>query len=128
MSRAEFVLEAYELMADALIAKGRLEAEGIAVTLKDDQIVASEPGASGAVGGVKLVVGDADAERAREVLDSFREFALDAEGRPVTCPNCGAQRSEVARLQKKWVYRLFPFLEPLTYRCTACGMLSRPER
>lgn len=58
----------YDNMADAHIALGRLEAEGIAAVLADEHLVQTDWLYSIAVGGIKLQVEPRDAPRAREIL------------------------------------------------------------
>lgn len=53
---------------DAVVPRGLLEGEGIEVRMKDEMTVQVHNFYSQAVGGVKLQVPEADAERARELL------------------------------------------------------------
>ncbi|RZJ25597.1 MAG: DUF2007 domain-containing protein, partial [Flavobacterium sp.] len=85
----------FQYSAEAYICKGRLESEGIRAYLKDHNTIDSNPLYSQAVGGVKLFVAKADAEKAREILQSIPEFSIDDEGKPLVCPNCGAEKIEM---------------------------------
>lgn len=58
----------FDLMPDAHIALGRLQAEGIECWLADENLVQTDWLYSIAVGGIKLQVRQIDAERAREAL------------------------------------------------------------
>lgn len=117
----------FEYVADVQIVKAKLEYEGIPVFLKDETILATDPLISAAIGGVKLQVYTSDRERAMEIYDEIRSYAKDEHGNPVTCPNCKAQRSEVYYSRKKILHRLFPFLEPVKYRCLNCQMITKPN-
>ncbi|MDX1604630.1 MAG: hypothetical protein R3202_00485 [Candidatus Competibacterales bacterium] len=69
----------YDFLPDAEIARGRLRAEGVAAHLADQHLVQTDWLYSIAVGGIKLQVAPADAERAREILDSDYSAELDEE-------------------------------------------------
>ncbi|WP_373075427.1 putative signal transducing protein [Zeaxanthinibacter enoshimensis] len=117
----------FEYVADVQIVKAKLEYEGIPVFLKDETILATDPLISAAIGGVKLQVYASDRERAMEIYDEIRSYARDKEGNLITCPNCKAQRSEAYYSRKKIFHRLFPFLEPVKYRCLNCQMITKPD-
>ena len=51
-----YTLAAFEYVADVQILKGRLEADGIPVFLRDENTLNSDPLISNAIGGVKLQV------------------------------------------------------------------------
>ncbi|MDC6351061.1 DUF2007 domain-containing protein [Zeaxanthinibacter sp. PT1] len=127
MSDRLITIGTFEYVADVQIVKAKLEYEGIPVFLKDETILATDPLISAAIGGVKLQVYSSDRERALEIYDEIRSYAKDEEGNPVTCPNCKAQRSEVYYSRKKILHRLFPFLEPVKYRCLKCQMITKPN-
>lgn len=58
----------FDTMPDAHIALGRLRAEGIEARLADEHMVQTDWLYAIAVGGIKLQVDEADAERARTIL------------------------------------------------------------
>jgi hypothetical protein len=58
----------FDTMPDAHIAKGKLEAEGIPCLLLDEHLVQTDWLYAIAVGGIKLQVPEAHAERALAVL------------------------------------------------------------
>ena len=62
MSKNLVTLGSFEFLADVQIIKGRLESEGINVTLKDENTIGVEPFASNAIGGIKLQVHTSDKE------------------------------------------------------------------
>lgn len=79
----------YQYSSEAQIIKGRLEADGIEVFLRDNITIDTDPLVSNAIGGVKLKVLAKDEEEAREILSSIQDHALDDNGNLITCPNCG---------------------------------------
>ena len=77
-------LDSYWSLDEATLAKMHLESEGIYVALEGANLVAATWGDANAIGGVKLFVKEADAERARELLDTKcnsedLEQAIDSE-------------------------------------------------
>jgi hypothetical protein len=68
-SHEDFVTVAtYWKPSEAIVARSRLEAEGIRAYLADEQLIAMDWLLANAVGGIKLQVAQHDQERAREVL------------------------------------------------------------
>lgn len=127
MAQEFHTLGSFEFPADAQIIKGRLEAEGIPVFLKDENTINSDPLISGAIGGVKLQVYSTDKERAKEIYDEVRNYATDNEGNPVVCPNCKATKSETYYSRNSIFYKLFPFFEPKKYKCAQCNFITKPQ-
>ncbi|MGB5170026.1 MAG: DUF2007 domain-containing protein [Eudoraea sp.] len=126
--RQEYItIGAFEFAADVHIIKLKLESEGIAVFLKDENIVNTDPAISHAIGGVKLQVYSKDREKAMAIYDSIRSYAKDNKGQLITCPNCKAKRSEIFYARKGLFHKLFPFLEPRKYRCLQCQMITKPS-
>jgi hypothetical protein len=119
-----YILAAFEYVADVQIVKGRLESEGIPVFLRDENTLNSDPLISNAIGGVKLQVYSRDKERAIEIYNEIRAYAVDDEGSPISCPNCKAKKSEPYYERKGIFYQLFPFFEKRKYKCLNCGMIT----
>lgn len=69
----------FDNQADAHIAKGRLEAEGLSPVLGDSHLVQTDWLYSAALGGIKLQVPEAQAERARAVLARDHSAELEEE-------------------------------------------------
>jgi hypothetical protein len=67
------LLQSYDNYIDAHIAKGRLEEELINCYLQDENSVTINPFLSNAIGGIKLMVAEVQAERAREILTSLKK-------------------------------------------------------
>jgi hypothetical protein len=124
MDQKFYTLGAFEYVADVQIIKGRLESEGIQVFLKDENTLNTDPLISSAIGGVKLQVYSKDRQKATAIYDEIRNYALDKNNKPVICPNCKAQKSEVYYSRKGVLNKLFPFFERKKYKCTVCNMIT----
>jgi len=122
-----FTIGSFEYPADVQIIKGRLESEGIPVFLRDENTLNSDPLISNAIGGVKLQVYTKHKDMALAIYNEIRAYAVDANGNPITCPNCKAQKSERYYNPKGIFLRLFPFFEKRNYQCLNCGMISKPS-
>ena len=64
---------------DAHLLQSRLEAEGVPTVVVDDNIVQTNPFLTMAVGGVRVLVPELQAERAREIARAIErgDYALD---------------------------------------------------
>lgn len=122
-----FTIAAFEYPADAQIIRGKLESEGIPVFLKDENTLNSDPIISDAIGGVKLQVYTKDKERALQIYNEIRAYAIGDDGEPIVCPNCKAKKSEAYYGRKGLFYKLFPFFEKRKYKCLNCGIITKPE-
>ena len=122
-----FTIGSFEYPADVQIIKGKLESEGIPVFLRDENTLNSDPLISHAIGGVKLQVYTKHRDRALEIYDEIRAYAVDADGNPIVCPNCKAKKSERYYSRKGIFLKLFPFFETRKYKCHNCGMISKPN-
>lgn len=67
------LLRAYDNYIPAHIALGRLKEEFINCYLQDEYSVTIDPFLSNAIGGIKLMVADTQAERAFEILNTLQE-------------------------------------------------------
>ena len=126
MNQEFYNLGAFEYSADVQIIKGKLESEGIPVFLKDENTINTDPIISHAIGGIKLQVYSRDKDRALNIYNEIRSYALDSKGNLIKCPNCKAERSEVYYSRKSFIHKLFPFLEKKKYKCLNCGMITSP--
>ncbi|MGB5498811.1 MAG: DUF2007 domain-containing protein [Maribacter sp.] len=122
-----YTIGSFDYPADVQIIKGKLESEGIPVFLKDENTINSDPLISFAIGGVKLQVYTKHKERALEIYNEVRAYAVDNEGNPIVCPNCKAKKSELYYQRKGIFLKLFPFFEKRKYKCLNCGMISKPN-
>lgn len=85
----------YQYTTEAQIIKGRLEAEGIEVFLKDHLTIDTDPLVSNAIGGVKLQVLSKDAMQAQHILSTIKQYSLDDDGNRIKCPNCESENVEL---------------------------------
>lgn len=127
MEEKFYRIGSFEFVADVQIIKGKLEAEGIPVFLRDENTLNSDPLISTAIGGVKLEVYTKDKDRAIEIYNEIRAYAVDDAGHPIVCPNCKATRSETYYERKSIFHKLFPFFEKRKYKCLNCGIITKPE-
>ncbi len=123
MEKKFYILGSFEYAIDVQIVKGKLESEGIPVFIQNENTLNSE----NPRGGVKLQVYSKDKERAVEIYNEIRAYAIDNDGNPIICPNCRAQKSETYFERKGLFYKLFPFFEKRKYKCLNCGIITKPE-
>ena len=133
---------------EAYLARIRLEEEGIESVVSDGVISSINWLYTQAIGGVKLMVREADAERAQEVLaraplaepveaeggDEEPEKPTDAPAGPV-CLHCGSREISRTRRRLGWTALMLVLLGPIgliiylllrlvlkeTYTCDECG-------
>ena len=67
------LLQSYDNYIPAHIALGRLKEEYINCYLQDEYSVTIDPFLSNAIGGIKLMVAQTQAERALEILNTVQE-------------------------------------------------------
>lgn len=133
MENTFVTIATFQYSAEAQIVKGRLEADGIQVFLRDNVTIDTDPLVSNAIGGVKLKVLAEDENEAREILESIKMYALDNNGNAITCPNCKQNRLELYSTItdfKSFVSFLLglltltlPFSARYQYKCTDCETL-----
>ena len=121
------IVQVYNNYVDANIVMGRLEEEGIHCWLKDENTVTIDPILTNAIGGIKLMVPETQAERAFELL---RQFRSDKES-VLKCPRCGSSNIEFVTTPRKasnWLGVLFGFLSMTfalsgekVHHCFNCG-------
>lgn len=87
------LIRAYDNYVYANIQCSLLQENGIRCHLKDENTVTIDPLLSPAIGGIKLMVADLQAERAEEILDETEREWL----KTISCSACGqkALRKEV---------------------------------
>ncbi|WP_299128549.1 DUF2007 domain-containing protein [uncultured Winogradskyella sp.] len=95
MSETFVTIARYQYSSEAQIVKGRLEADGIEVFLKDNITIDTDPLVSNAIGGIKLKVRSEDEKEAKAILKSIKAYAVDDNGNPILCPNCGKNEVEL---------------------------------
>ncbi|MFA9191991.1 DUF2007 domain-containing protein [Flavobacterium sp. FZUC8N2.13] len=121
----------YQYSSQAIILKGKLEAEGISVFMRDNNTVDANPLYSNAIGGVKLFVNSDDYPKAIEIFSQVAKYSLDNENQLMKCPNCGAEQIDLVTtikdLKSLFIYvfslllSLFPFYLKHKYKCGKCN-------
>lgn len=121
----------YQYTSEAFIFKGKLESEGIEVFMRDNYTIDTDPLVSNAIGGVKLFVATDDFMKAKFILDSISDYALDKNGEAVICPKCKQPTAYLISLvdNAKSFFSLLvslllfvlPFYVSRKYKCDSCG-------
>lgn len=121
------VAQVFTNYIDANIMMGRLEEEGINCWLKDENTVTIDPILTNAVGGIKLMVADSQAERAFELLRQFRSEQKSF----LKCRRCGSSNVELVTTPRKasnWIGAIIGFVlmnlalsGDKVYHCFDCG-------
>lgn len=121
------ILQTYNNYIDANIIMGRLQEEGISCWLKDENTVTIDPILTNAVGGIKLMVPESQAERAFDLLKQFR---IDQQA-TIKCPRCGSSNVELVTTPRKasnWLGVIIGLLvtnyalsNEKVYHCFDCG-------
>jgi len=102
------VINSYNNYVDAHIARGVLEEEGINCWLKDEHTVTIDPILTNAVGGIKIMVFNSQAERAWEILSALKNDQKQANA----CPQCGSHNTELVSTPRKainWISAITTF-------------------
>jgi len=120
----------YPYSTEAQIVKGRLEADGIEVFLRDNITIDTDPLVSQAIGGVKLKVLAKDEAKAKAILMSISAYSTDEDGNVLTCPNCKSNNISLfstINSFKSFVYfsigiilGTLPFSARYEYKCENC--------
>ena len=121
----------FQYTTEAQIIKGRLEAEGIEVFLKDHLTIDTDPLVSNAIGGVKLQVLSKDAMKAQHILSTINQYSLDDDGNQIECPNCSSGKVELFSTITDFksffaflvgfIFGTLPFHTRYKYKCENCS-------
>jgi ribosomal protein S27AE len=114
----------------ANITLTKLQDAGVECYLKDENTVTIDPILSNAIGGIKLVVKEADAADAKQLLQQFDEEYLKS----VKCPKCSA--TEITLVTKPgasnyitaiftWLFSSYAVAAESIYQCGKCGYESK---
>jgi Zn ribbon nucleic-acid-binding protein len=124
------LLKTFDNYFSANIILGRLQDAGINCFLKDEMSATIYPALNNAIGGIKLMVFENDAEDALELLTHFEEEYL----RTLSCPQCREKDIEMlteiikASLIENflsWLFRSSNISAVDVYRCSNCGWESK---
>ena len=124
----EFVqLRSFDNYIEANIVLSMLMSANINCHLKDEHLVTIDPILSPAIGGMKLMVYHAHAERAWELLDEAEAQYLKS----IPCPVCRAHALKAVSIAKEHKCKLGALVSMLLngqsvevkkiYQCGACG-------
>jgi predicted nucleic-acid-binding Zn-ribbon protein len=120
-------IRSFDNYIDANIIVGKLQTEEVVCFLQDEYTVTIDPILCNAIGGIKLIVPENEAERAKALLLQF-----DAEKKLLLkCPKCGCDNVEYISNPAKsgnWLSAIVSFLFSSyavsikkNYRCFDCG-------
>lgn len=105
----EFIIvNSYNNYIEAHIARGVLEEQGIRCWLKDENTLTIDPILTNAVGGIKVMVANKDAQMALEIFNQLRKEQKLA----ITCPACGSNNIELVSTPRKalnWLSAILTF-------------------
>jgi hypothetical protein len=131
---------AFSYLHEAEFARTSLESEGIVTVIENENLIRLDWLYMNALGGLRLLVREEDAGRAREILAhpapaAERTGPVDPadpaeDPAPATesCPRCGSLETEAVETRRKvghvlWLLTGFPFVRPgRSRRCAACGL------
>ncbi len=121
------LLQSYDNYISAHIAMGRLEEDGINCWLQDENTVTINPVWTNAVGGIKLMVAESQAERALELIGEYNHQQKATH----LCSRCGSDNVELVTTPRKvsnwlsvlWGVFTFSYAMPVdkAYHCFNCG-------
>lgn len=126
-------IRTFDNSMDAHIFRTKLESVGIRCYLFDDTMVSLNPIYNVALGGIKLKVSDADAIKARKVIEAVEATPVTNDaGEPVTCPNCNSTDLYTGFKSMKglkgifsaffsFLFGVYPIYFRSVYRCKNCG-------
>ncbi len=123
-------IQRYRDLPQAAMAQSILESAGIESFLADANLVRMDWFYSNAVGGIKVVVREQDAEEARKLLEQGVPESFDAEGsghyEQPRCPSCGSFDISLDGLDKRVSYATVWIGVPVPvtikgWNCASCG-------
>jgi hypothetical protein len=120
-------LRSFDNYIEANIVLNMLRHENINCYLKDENIITLDPLLSPALGGMKLMVHHAHAERAWDLMDKAEKQYL----KNIPCPVCKAHALKIISVTKEYKCKLSALINMLLkgqsvevskmYQCSACG-------
>jgi hypothetical protein len=125
-------IKTFDNAISARLLKGKLESEGIACYIFDEEMVSLNPLYSGAIGGIRLEVNDYDLKFAQEIIDSIDNAPIIAnDGSVLTCPKCKSTRinnnyksmkdaKNIIAFLISFMIMVFPFYSKSVNKCKDC--------
>ena len=121
----------FQYSTEAQIVRGRLESDGIKVFLQDAVTIDTDPLVSNAIGGVKLKVRRDDVMKAKHILNSINQYAINDEGKLMSCEICDGTKVNLYSTVKDVksflafivgvITGTLPFHTRYRYRCEDCN-------
>jgi DNA-directed RNA polymerase subunit RPC12/RpoP len=132
MDNAFTKIGSWQYSSEAIIIKGKLEAEGLEVFMADNFTIDTDPLVSNAIGGVKIFVRTEDLPKARQILADISRYSLDDNGQEIVCENCSSTVTDMVTSVTDWkallafifsfgLFGTLPFYTKYKYRCNSCG-------
>jgi hypothetical protein len=118
-------IKTFDNYFSANIILGRLQESGIPCYLKDEYTVTIDPILSNAIGGIKLVVNEADESDALKLLEQFNIDFLKTS----VCPKCGGNNIELISKPGAgnfitavltWLFSSYAIAPEKVYQCQDC--------
>lgn len=118
---------------EAHLLKCKLENEGIPCYIFDENTVSINPLYNITVGGIKLKINQADADKALEIINDVEEAKLtDDNNEVIKCPNCGSEEYYTGFKSMKgikgflsiivsFLLVVFPIYYKTLNKCKSCG-------
>jgi hypothetical protein len=120
-------LQSYNNYIDAHIVMGQLEEQGIVCWLKDEYTITIDPILTNALGGIKIMVAETQAQRALDILQKNNTHIKELN----SCPKCQSTDVEFIssnRNTRNWFTALAGFIlgdfaiaGKKVFHCFACG-------
>lgn len=120
------VLKRFDNYFSAHILHTRLAENGVASYVIDENTVTLTPYFSNAIGNIKVIVAEQDAQAAQALVEQFEKEALEH----TVCPKCGARKFILVPSKKAgnflvslltWMFSNLAISAENVYQCTACG-------
>ncbi len=132
MSEPQFTLVGqFTYSYEAFIYKAKLESEGIATQVRDNNTIDTDPMVSNAIGGVKLFVNTSQAAEALEIISQIQNTNQHTLGEIAKCPNCNSENiklysgihsvSDFFALLVSFLVMALPVDQSFRYYCGNCS-------
>lgn len=127
------IAKVFDNSIEAHLLRTKLESEGIACFIFDDNMISMNPLYNVGLGGIKLKVREEDFGRALEIIrDIDNSKSTDEEGNIIQCPECGSSDLYVGYKSMKgtkgmlsaavsFLFMVFPIYYKTVYKCKICN-------
>ncbi|GAA0194794.1 hypothetical protein GCM10009122_58580 [Fulvivirga kasyanovii] len=133
-------LKTFDNSIEANLLRSKLESEGVLCFLFDENMVSLNPLYNLTLGGIKLKIREADAQKALQIIEEVETTPFtDEQDRQVRCPVCQSTQlySDFKSMKGlKGVFTaivsfllfVFPFYYKSVYKCRQCNAEFRPAK